>query len=227
MNFDKYLFHASGLSKVMTNGRSKKDPLSETAKGYLHEIYVKEKYGREKIEMLMNKYTRKGVMVETDSISLFEKLEGKTFFKNQKTISNKYVCGTPDIITSEEIIDIKSSWDLFTFLAVTEKKALDDYYWQLVAYMWLTDTTKARLVYVLSNTPETMISDELYRLSFYIDEEQAEKYRINYEFDDILDKDRVKVYLVRMDKDLIPTIEKKIALARTYLNSLSQDIEYY
>lgn len=215
-NWESYKFHCSALGYLMTNGRSKSDPLSETAKRYLEEVYLKEVWGRERHESLCNKYMQKGIMCETDSLELFEEVTGNRCFKNQKNLSNEYITGTPDVI-KPELIDIKTSWDLHTFIRVTDDSSYKDYYYQLFGYMWLTNMDRASLVYCLVNTPNTMVNDEIYRLSFKVPEEKAEEYRNNFIFDDIPPEKRIKRFDFDFDDNLINQLKGRIELARIYL----------
>jgi hypothetical protein len=220
INWSTYKFHPSGLSNLLTNSRKKDEVLSETAKSYLRELWIKEVWGREKSDMIGNKFTKKGIMCETDSIALIEKVTGKKYFKNQKTIENDWIIGTPDV-TGIDLIDVKTSWDLFTFVAVTEDQAKKDYYAQVLGYMWLLDQKKATIMYCLINTPEELIADDLYKLSFKIPQEQIDKYRNNYIFDDIPEKNRIKSYIFEYDETAVETIKERIMHARSYLSILS------
>lgn len=220
INWSTYKFHCSGLSNLMVNGRSKKDPLSETTKSYLNELYIQETYGRKKLDTVTNKYMRKGTMCETDSLELVEKVLNKKYFKNQKTIENNYIIGTPDVITPD-LVDIKTSWDLFTFAKVTEKQAEYDYYYQLLGYMWLTEKNTSSIIYCLVDTPEIMVNDEMYRLQFYMPEEEAEKYINNFIFNDIPEKSRIKKYEFQINQEEITKLIERIQLSREYLSQLS------
>lgn len=218
INFKKYKFHCSSLPKLMVEGRSKNGDLSETTKAYLREIWIKEMYGRDRSYQTVNKYTQKGTMVETDSLELYEKATGKTYFKNNEQLENRYVVGTPDV--KKPLIDIKSSWDIWTFAAVTEASARKDYYWQVAGYSWLTGRKVGKLVFALTNTPEAMVNDELYRLSFKIGEEETEKYRVNFTFDDIDAKKRIKQYRMIFEKSDIESLKIKIEECRKYLSTI-------
>ena len=221
VNWDEYKFHCSALKNLMVTPRLKSEVLSETTKSFLNDIYIKEVFGREKSEMVANKYVRKGVMCETDSLELLERVKGEKHFKNNKMLENAYIVGTPDIITLDKIKDIKTSWDLFTFFGVDEDQAQRDYYYQLLGYMILTGKKYAELVYCLVNTPEQMMNDELYRLKFYLPEEEAESYDINYIFDDIPEERRIKVFSFEYIKEEAELLEGKIKLSRVYLSALS------
>lgn len=217
IDWSKYKFHCSGLGNLMVKSR-KDGELSETTKSYLRELWIKETWGREKIDMIGNKYTTKGVMCETDSIELFERVTGIKCFKNNKQLENDWIVGTPDVV-SPKLIDIKTSWDLYTFMAVDENKALKDYAYQLLGYMWLTRKRKAILAYCLVNTPDIIINDELYRLSFKLPEDHVEQYKNNFVFDDIPSIFRVKQYLVEHTGE-IKKLKKVIKQARYYLSNI-------
>lgn len=213
----KYKFHCSSLPALMTESRSKSNPLSETAKALLRELWIKEVYGREKI--LATKYTEKGLAVESDSLELASQQLGFKLFKNKKQLENKLLVGTPDVIMPR-LIDIKSSWDLWTYSEIDEEKAKKTYLWQLMGYLWLTGRKEARLVYCLVNTPDYIVEDELYRLHFKVGEAEAEKHRINFVFDDIPAKKRVKQYKIKFDSQSIVALKERLQLAREYLAGL-------
>jgi len=220
VNWETYKFHPSGLGNLLTNSRKKDELLSETAKSYLRELWIKEVWSREKSDMVGNKFTQKGIMAETDSLNLIEKVTGQKYFKNQKQFENDFIIGTPDV-TGANLIDVKTSWDLFTFMAVTEEQARKDYYSQVLGYMWLLNHKKATVMYCLVNTPEILITDEMYRLSFKLPEDQTEKYRNNYIFDDIPENQRIKVFNFDYDEAIINTIKERIVCAREYLKNVS------
>jgi len=61
VDFSNYKFRASGLVHLMTNSRSKSNSIGDTTKTYLRDIYIKEVFGREKVDV-DNKYTKKGIV---------------------------------------------------------------------------------------------------------------------------------------------------------------------
>jgi hypothetical protein len=199
--------------------------LSETAKDFLREIYIEEAFGRKK--EFTSKFTEKGTFVEEDSISLASRVLGKMFFKNEKTLENDFIVGTPDI-TEPELIDIKSCWDIWTF---AKKDGNDkDYYWQLRAYAWLLGVNKAKLVYTLVDAPEHLIVDELrvqtYRKGMLGMEETEDFQQLELYIDKIMrygDIDetlRVKTFDYEFKEDEIKKIEDRINQAREYLSNM-------
>lgn len=220
MGFENYLFRCSRLGDLMTEARAKKDLLSQTTISYLNEIFITETTGREKD--IMNKYMMKGLMAEEDSITLLANVTEKFYIKNKEKFSNAHVCGTPDIIENV-VIDIKTSWDLWTF---GKAEVTKDYYWQLQGYMWLTGRKKALLYYCLVDAPEQLISDELRKLSwkmFMIDpidplyQEAEEKLKKNMIFDDIVPEHRVKCFEIDFNEKDIEKLKSRIEECREYL----------
>lgn len=222
VDFSKQKFHPSSLKLLMTNSRSKSDPLSETAKGCLHEIYIEEVFGRRKT--ISSPAMKKGTSVETDSLELLQEVTNEVHFKNQKTLENDYLIGTPDVVDKkgDRVIDIKSSWDIWTFSRVTQASAIKDYAWQLKGYMWLTETRNAQLVYALVNTPEFIITDQLYRMSFnYPPETDMEQFRTNFIFDDIPSELKIKRFEVGYYEEEMNELRSRLDLCREYLSTLS------
>ena len=202
----------------MVNPRNKSETLSETTKTFLREVWIKEVFGREKY--VSTQAMEKGTMVESDSLALVQEVLGETHFKNNRQIENEFVIGTPDVL--DDLIDIKSSWDLWTFAEVDGDKAFKDYYHQVLGYAWILGKTSARICYCLVNTPEDIIQHELYRLTWKMSEQEAiERYRKNYEFDDIPAKNRVKCFRFAIDPDDIEKLKERVVAARKYLSEMS------
>jgi hypothetical protein len=219
----------------MTEPQAKADKdagnLSKTAKTHLLEIYIAEKYGRRKD--VQTKQMKKGIQVEDDSIALLSEYMGKTFSKNSERFTNDYITGHPDILDLSEsglkIWDVKSSYDLFTFLGNLPEKLKDLYYWQLQSYMWLTGATEASIAYCLVNTPFGIIEQEkkslLYRMDVISEESpeyvlEASKLELNMMFDDIDIKERILIFPIQRNEEDIQLIQDKVEKARAYLGMI-------
>lgn len=204
--------------------------LSESTKTHLVDVFVSNKYGR--TTEIENKYVSKGLAVEEDSITLFSRVK-KTFFKkNEDHLANDFIQGTPDIFigdsvhSAEVVIDIKSSWDIFTFFRVQSKDINKLYYWQLQGYMALTGAKSAKLVYCLVNTPEIMINDEKRKLMWKmgaideneITDEAFAELEKNMIYDDIPMDERVFEIPVERNDDDIKRLYKRIEESRTWMN---------
>jgi len=230
-NANNILFRSSSNGLLMTEPRSKSELISETTKGHLIDVFVSNKYGRE--DDIQNKYITKGLEVEEDSITLFSR-HTKTFYKkNEERIYNEFVAGTPDLYEGDGIksasmvIDIKSSWDIFTFFRNTPEKLNKLYYWQLQSYMWLTGAKSAKLVYCLTDTPLPMIEDEKRRLMWkmgvatsenpdYL--EACEKLEKNLLYPDIPIKERVKVFDIERNDVDIERLKQRVIQCREWMN---------
>ena len=230
IDFSTYLFRTSSLPTIMVNGRSKTDLLSETAKGYLRQLWILEVWGREKFDTT-NKYTEKGIMCEPDAMDLVRKVTKQAYFKNKERFNNEFITGEPDILIDKgletaRVKDIKNSWSIWTFNNVDEATALKSYYYQMLGYMWLTGAKLSDLIYCLVNTPEEIMNDELYKLSFKYPEmnesdEKMARFKINYIFDDIPAKLRMKSFMIEYNEEDVELVKERLTAARAYLQTLS------
>lgn len=239
MNWNEVLIRCSSIGDIMTEPKEKaaKDAgeLSKTAKNALKKIYAKEKYGRE--QDITTKQMQKGTEVEEESITLLCRVLKKMLKKNEQRLSNNYITGLPDIFEGESITsadtitDIKSSYDLFTFLPNIGESLDKDYYWQLQGYMALSGAKKACIAYCLVNTPAHIIQSEQYKLlrnSNVISElspefvEAAAKIEKNMIFDDIPKEERVLIFNVDRDEEAIQKIYDKVLKARKFLGEFEQ-----
>lgn len=224
MKFYNYKFRCSGLGYLMTKPRKKSETLSETAKSYLKDVYMREVYDRDYI--LDNKYLEKGNYAEEDSLTLVTQNLKKLLTKNKKEYKNKWVKGTPDVILDDKIIDIKTCWDMRTFM--NKDSVESNYFWQLQGYMWLTNKDSADLIYTLVNTPEHLIVQEksrrMYQTGFQEGTEEWDNEESRIEklmlFDDIKPKLRMRVYTIDREDIYIEQIQDKVKEARNYLNTL-------
>lgn len=234
MIFDNYLFHPSSLGTIMTASRDKDDPLGETCKKHLIECYIEKIYGRKKD--ITSKYLEKGIVQEEESITLYSLVTKKFHKKNIETITNDYFIGTPDLFEGKsireasQIIDIKTSWDIFTFFAVLSSAEVNkNYQWQLQAYMDLTGATGAKLVYCLVDTPLNLINDAKRKLQWamgVIDPDanpeflaQCEQIEKNMTFQDIPKEDRYISFEFRRDQKKIDQAYLKLEACREFLNN--------
>ena len=199
----------------MANGKKKGEGMGDSAKYNLRDIWVGERLGRRNYDNV-NKYTKKGTMVESDSLELVSNVLGRPIFKNIESLSNGWIKGTPDVI-KPELRDIKSSWDARTFFHIDMEKALSTYYWQLMGYMALTGAKEAHLTYVLVDTPVELAEGDLYRMSFNLQEDEIDKARRNYSFGDIPERSRIKNFIIPRDESAIEQIFLRVMEARIYL----------
>lgn len=219
----------SSIGYIMTESRVKSDPLSETCKTHLVDLFVADHYGRH--TDTFNKYVEKGLSVEEDSITLYSRIKRLFFKKNSTRLKNDFINGEPDLYTGLEInaadciIDIKSSWDLYTFTRAKYSPVNKQYWWQLQGYMALTGAPTSRLAYCLIDTPVQIINDEkrklMWRMGAATDEDSnfikaCEEIDHNMTYGDIPMEERVHEIIVPRDQEAIDRIYARVRECRNY-----------
>lgn len=221
-NLPPFKIRCSAIGQIMTNPRSKSESLSKTAMSYC-ETWLKEQIYNRKREFT-NKYVIKGLIVEDHSIDLIARQLGYgMLFKNEQSFENDYLTGTPDIITKDTVLDAKSSWDVFTF-PLFETEANSDYVWQGYGYMNLTGKTKYKVCYVLTDTPDHLIEKEMrsyaYNFGYEYDDLKYSEFLKRMTYQDIDEKDRIKVFSFEYDQKKIDQVEQRVLECREYVNYL-------
>lgn len=233
IDWNNIKLHPSQLYRIWSEPRSKiakeNNELGETCKTYLTELYAQFKYGRK--QELDNKYVRKGLGQELESLLLLSEVLNQFFEKNEETFESDYLVGTPDCFDKdgETVIDVKSSYSLFTFLSNLDGKLDTSYELQLQAYMLLTGRNKAKLAYCLVDNPIEEIEWQqqlLMRKLNCISEESPEfvkewndKSKL-YTFSDIPEEERVLIFNVDKDHDFEKKLISKAIKCREYLQFL-------
>ena len=221
------IVRCSALGKIMTNARSKKEVLSQTAKTYVKQTLLEDEYNIK--NEFWSRYTDKGNEVELNSIQLCnDVLDFGFMYKNEERFTNKYITGEPDVIT-DVIVDIKSSWDASTFPMFEDKLPTKDYYYQVQGYMWLTGKRKSYVVYCLVDTPQQIVEDEIRREHWkmqQIDEslEIREYVQSKHQFGHIPKQNRVKLFRVDYDKEVIQAMKTRIEACREYYKELKEKL---
>lgn len=210
----------------MTSPRKAGEGLSQTAKSYIQEVVLQDKY---KIYKEFNsRYTDKGHQTEDEAIQLVGEIMNLGFiYKNDEKFTNDWIKGTPDVITEDQIIDTKVSWNANTFPFFESELPTKDYYWQMQAYLWLTGRKKAKVIYCLINTPYLILEDEVRREHWkqnLIGESQEVRDYVEaqHNFDHIPKNERIKVYEIEYNDQAIEQAKEKILIAREYYNEIIQ-----
>jgi hypothetical protein len=233
MEFSNTLIHCSSIGKLLTEPQSKADKekgeLSKTAKTHLIEVYAYMKYGFKK--EIDNKYTDKGNTVEPEAIDMLSLTMKMPFEKNTETFSNDYFTGTPDVIGETIVFDTKSSWDWITFLSKIPDKLDSEYEAQVNGYMDLLGLDTACVAYCLLDTPEHFRESAKYSLlrkMNVISDESPEfikewnKKEANMIFSNAPLEERILLFPVYKNQELIDKAKEKVIKARTFL----QELEY-
>lgn len=234
MEWNNTHIRASSVGYLMTEPVTKADKeagvLSKTAQKHLLEVYVAEKYGRRKD--IQTKQMRKGNEVEDEAIAFLNDyllLPANHLTKNTERFNNDFIAGTPDVINIDNgtvIYDVKSSYDLWTFMGNILDKVDSLYYWQMQSYMWLTGATKAYVTFCLLNTPFGIIEQEkkslLYKMNVISEEspeyvKEAWKLEFNMTFEDVPANERILFFPIDRNEDDILRIQFKVEKAREFL----------
>jgi hypothetical protein len=200
-----YRHRASAAGLLLTNGKDELK-LGATMTTHLKKWYAEQKSGvREEIR---SKYFDKGNMCEADAIDITaERLGLGILEKNLVHFNDEYFQGTPDVYTDELVIDTKCSWDYTTFLDAVTSPINKDYEAQLQVYMHLLGLKKAKLVYVMLDTPaEANYGEDIFYSHIPIEQ-------------------RFFAFELEYDKEMIEAMQEKVINARTFLNDYDARIK--
>lgn len=198
---EQFKCRASAAGKLLATPRNKNEQLSETTKSFIQEWLKTQIYGYKK--EISSKAINKGLEYEDMAIDkAIEWLDLPFAIKNQQRFSDEFFTGEPDLILQDEVIDVKCSWDCFTFPLFDTEIPTSDYETQVQVYMHLTGKKKARVVYILLTTPETYSSPE-------------------WSYDHLETKYRIKEYRFEYDPEIIEKLKTRVELCRNYINELT------
>lgn len=181
--------------------------LSVGAKTYLKSLAKEFVYGFE--ENATSKYMEKGLLVEDESIALYNRVFRTNYAKNKERKTNDWITGECDIDTGIKIIDAKSCWSLATFPCLKEDAYDKDYEWQLRGYMMLWEREQSEVSYMMVSTPDELIRYE----------------QIDLHYVDAIDENlRVTKLEYTRDLELEEQIKIKCNAAQEYFNSIVDQI---
>ena len=214
----QFKIRCSQIGQIMTNPRSKSELLSKTTIAYLEKHRKEELYGRK--EEITSKQMDKGIQMEAEAIELAARyFNWGMVFKNEKELSNDFMTGTPDVVLSDTVVDIKCPWSCFT-LPLFDTEPDKGYWWQLQGYMALTGLDKARLVYCLMDMPEDLLDSEVYYgTGRGLEEEHIRAY---HTYSNLPDKLRIKSFDIARDQAAIDSIYKRVEECRDYYLEMVQ-----
>jgi len=200
-----YRHRASAAGLLLTNGKDELK-LGASMTTHLKKWYAEQKSGvREEIR---SKYFDKGNMCEDEAIDICAERFGLGILeKNIVHFNDEHFNGTPDVITDEFVIDTKCSWDYVTFLDAITSPINKDYEAQLQVYMHLTGIKKAKLVYVLLDTPaEANYGNDIFYSHMPINE-------------------RFYSFELEYDKEMIEAMQEKVINCKIFLNDYDARIK--
>lgn len=119
------------------------------------------------------------------------------------------------------IIDVKNSWDCFTFPVFNTDLPEKNYYWQVQGYMSLTGKNNAQVIYTLMDTPIEIVEKEIYyKLGEEWGETEEAQIRAYHTYKNIPVKYRFKAFHVYRNDQDIERINQRVIECNTYIKSL-------
>lgn len=238
IQWDKIKFRASSWGNLLKEPKEKaakeRGELSEACKTELIKIYNREVYGR--VKDITTKQMDKGIQAEPESIQLLSLVEGEFFFKNEEKMENEWFTGHPDLILNKEdgileVWDIKTSWEMDSFMPKLIETPDKGYEAQLNVYYSLTGAQGGAIAYCLVSAPQSILEAEKRKLLFSMDvatefspeyvmaAQELEKLMM---FEDIDYRERVIVQKVPKNDELIEKMKAKVPIMRQWLKDFHQ-----
>ena len=240
----RFKANCSAIGAIMSDPRTKGELFSETCRDHVRAWYLKEVYGRKKL--IVTSPMLKGTQEETASLMTLEEFrKERGLFKNEKRFENEWIKGYPDVINGDEIIEVKTPFDIFTFhkaKGTHTPRGLTAHGWQLLGYLGLTNKNYGTLAHVLTDSPDWLVRDEVrkayYSMKIETDEENDffakniepsilanHKYSSDLEgFPNIPINERVKEYEMEFDADRYKNICERVDLINEVLKKKPQEI---
>lgn len=234
IDWNKIKFRASSWGNLMTEPKTKADKeagnLSKTCQKELIKIYIQELYGRKKD--IKTKEMDKGTQAEEESITLASRVEKTLFIKNQERLENDWFTGHVDIFEGESITtavsvwDIKTRWELESFMPKLVEDVEDSEYYQVQVYLDLTGAKCGGIMNTLVDCPINILMEEKRRLLFsmnVVSEESPEYLEAAAElerlltFPDIDYRERVIKQEIKRDDNIIAKMKIKVPHMRQWL----------
>ncbi len=244
INWDNIKFRASSWGNLLSEPVSKADKdagrLSLTCQKELLKIYRKEKYDWDE-DSITTPAMEKGTAVQTESIVMYSKLEGKMFVENSTKLENEWFKGTPDLYLGESIYnadqvdDMKNSFLLSNFTDKTVETVTPAQKAQLNVYYCLSGATSGNIVHALMSLPQEQFEKECDKLLWrmtnngeiateYAPEyiEAVEKLKKKYIYDHIPEEERIFKLFVPRDEELIQKMKDKVPFFRQWLGDFDK-----
>jgi len=222
---DNYKAHPSEIGSIMPTPKG--DGIVSVGTATILQKWAKEQlYEKNESFNVSSKYTRKGVEMESRAIEyLIENSNIPWGTKNERTYENDFMVGTPDLVFTDLIVDIKCSYSCFTF-PLFDTKCSPDYIWQVQGYMELTGAKNAIVAYILMDAPEDVVTQEAYALArkegSELTEELVQRTQEQLQYEHLPANLRIKLFHIAYDPIQVEKIKNKVADCREYLKTLSK-----
>jgi len=214
--------------------------LSQKAKSCLKDIYVREKYDKKVINLGKdyNIGMINGTVSEHRSLELVQSMHKQKINVNKDLVYNKLIKGKLDgfigknIKKASTVIEIKTAQSMQSLLtSIDDQDLLNKYYWQLVGYMYLTNSQSAEIYHVVVTYDESIITETINRYLLRIRgmnipttlvEKEKSDIRRSLSFDDIPTKDRVIRIVARRNENDIQRVIKKLKVCKKYIRQFEK-----
>ena len=167
-SWDYFKMRCSCLYYLFTEPKLKKDKeagnLSETAKKFLYEVYLEEKYGIVEQDVDTPEI-RKGRMVEGKIVDILSMVDDEPYEKNMEQKENEWISGEADIVNAG-IDEIKAPWSMATLIPHLRSDIPDIYFYQNQGYQYLWGKWKGRINWVVVDCPAELYIEEQKRLYY-------------------------------------------------------------
>lgn len=184
--------------------------LSAGAKTYLTALAKQFLYSYNKV--VETKYMDKGLALEQEAIDFINIVRFERYRKNTERRESEFLTGECDIYVPDvKTIDIKVSWSLDTFPALSADAHDALYEWQGRSYMKLWDVPEHEVVHVMLDTPESLIRYD-----------QPELHQVAH----ISPAMRITSVTYKRDAALEKKLDVKCKAAQDYLMKLVEQIKF-
>lgn len=190
--------------------------IPETAKKMLRAYAIKKMYGDRYYVKSNEDFSAaiKGTQTENIALEMVNELYGNKYHRNKARVSNFYLTGIldatdgPTIEESTSILEIKTSFDLPTYIRTVMLGVPASHYWQAQGYMYITGKELVEIAYVLTPQTDDVIEQQMQLM--------MEKHRIGDTLSNFFNKewDRALLHLKNYD---IP-LNEKVLLKKVHKN---------
>lgn len=204
---------------------------------YLKFLYLVKKYGQSfalKGGVGIAQLVR-GIKSEPASIKLISEYFGRDFFRHKKRIYNDKIVGSLDVTDADtiekstKIVDIKTTFSHLNFTHLVGMEIPEQYFYQMQGYFYLTGMEYGEVCYCLTDYPEYMIEQQREIIHSQLCPEcppeevndafisEWTKAYNSLTFNHVPIQERVIVFPVHRDENIISEISEKVDICREYL----------
>lgn len=207
------------------------DPeLSQSAIKYLIKRYAWEKYNKKTAATgFMRSPAAKGNELEDEAVIMLSELDKVKYIKPEVSTSNNFILGKCDILCPEQnkIVDIKTAWNINTFLPCLTTQLSRQYWFQMQGYLEIYNADYGEVCFMLLNTPIHLVERERakYTEKYVFGEinrerydEEMEKLDLAFNYNKIPEKRRVIRYIINRCPEILPRIYQRVKRCREWLN---------